>query len=68
MNIFVDGELLMRLFAEAVHQLGGVLRVCVADLDEHRGRVEVSIDGDVLTATSTTADADILTELERVRR
>ena len=42
-------ELMQRLFAEAIQQLGGMMKVSLDDLGEHRGRVEVSIEDGVLT-------------------
>jgi len=44
-------EVMQRLFAEAIHQLGGTMTVNVADLEAHRGKVQVSRNGDILTAT-----------------
>mgnify|MGYP000010837418 FL=1 len=43
--------MMQRLFAEAIHQLGGTMTVNVADLEAHRGKVQVSRNGDILTAT-----------------
>lgn len=42
-------ELVQRLFAEAIHQLGGCMKVNVDDLGEHRGRVEVYVENGVMT-------------------
>lgn len=42
-------ELIQRLFAEAIQQLGGQMKVALQDLDEHRGRVEVWVEEGVLT-------------------
>lgn len=44
-----DDELVRRLLAEAVHQVGGKLQVNMQDLEEQRGTVEVSREGDVIT-------------------
>lgn len=42
-------ELIQRLFAEAVQQLGGSMKVNLDDLGEHRGRVEVYVENGVIT-------------------
>ena len=44
-------EMVQRLLAEALLQLGGTMQAHVEDLSDHRGRVQMTRDGDLITAS-----------------
>lgn len=48
MSAKAEDELIKRLLAEAIQQMGGEFRVSLQDLSAHRGQVRIASDGETI--------------------